>query len=304
MTRNDMFRLHNWKQFYEVYKDEIYKHIVVDNGSSEEYLNELKKTFKDSTIIEMGYNGGCTGAYNTGIRFALTDPEIDAIALIGNDVKIEKGGLTKLYRLLYSKPNYGMVGPVLLKKDSELIENFGYSLSSLTGLTKILHIHQNISGLKGKTIEVDYVSGGANISKRSFYEEAGVGLQDNNLFMYGDERNMALRAARKGYKEIVTSDVLAWHQHINKPNKEGKNQENRNALVGYLIPRNFIYTHKMFYNRSVTYIVVVYLLIKASAVFLKNIFKRPRRQYFYNYLKGIKAGLKGDMDNSYFQNNM
>ena len=304
MTRNDDFRLNHWKQYFEDYRDELYKHIVVDNGSSFEYINDLKKHFPDSTIIELGYNGGCTGAYNAGIKYALSDPKVEAIALIGNDVKIEKGGLTKLYKLLFSHPDYGMVGPVILKKDSDIIESFGCSLNLRTGLSTILNSGRNISELRGKTMEVGYVAGGANISKRSFYETDGVGLQDENLFMYGDERNMALRAVRKGYKEIVTSDVLAWHQHINKQYLSGKNEDARNPMVGFLIARNFTYTQKEFFNRRITYIAVAYLLLNAVAVFLRHITNKTRRQYFYNYLKGIKAGLRGNMDNTFIRQSL
>lgn len=303
ITRNDDFRVEHWKQYFEEYKDELYMHIVVDNGSSYEYINHLKKTFPNSIIIELGFNGGCTGAYNAGIKYALKDPEIDAIALIGNDVRIEKGGLTKLYKLLYSNTEYGMVGPVILKKDSDIIENFGYSLNPRTGLPTILNLNRNISELIGKTMEVGYVAGGANISKRSFYEEDGVGLQDENLFMYGDERNMALRANSKGYKEMVTSTVLAWHQHINNQNQEKKGGE-RNSVVGYLIARNFVYTQKLFFTRRITYQISGYLILRAIAVFLKHITSKSRRQYFYNYLKGMRAGLRGDMDNTFIRSSM
>lgn len=300
MTRDDDFRLGPWKEYYEDYKDELYRHVVVDNGSSSEYLDNLKEAFPDSTIVELGYNGGCTEAYNAGIKIALEDPEVDAIALIGNDVKIEKGGLTKLYTLLFSKPEYGMVGPVILRKDSDIIESFGCSLNQRTGLPTILYLNCKVTALKGKTMEVGYVAGGANISKRAFYEVDGVGLQDENLFMYGDERNMALRAARKGYKEVVTSDVLAWHQHI--PNK--KNACSHNPIVGFLIARNFVYTQKIFFNRRITFQVVAYRILVAVAVFLKHINNKNRRQYYYNFMKGIIAGLKGDMDNSFIRKSL
>ena len=71
LTRNDDFRLVPWKMYFKDYKDELYEHIVVDNGSTPEYQRKLREAFPDSTHIELGYNGGCTGAYNAGIRHAL-----------------------------------------------------------------------------------------------------------------------------------------------------------------------------------------------------------------------------------------
>lgn len=87
LTRNDDFRLVPWKMYFQDYKDELYEHIVVDNGSTPEYQRKLREAFPDSTHIELGYNGGCTGAYNAGIRHALQNPEIDTVMLIGNDIK-------------------------------------------------------------------------------------------------------------------------------------------------------------------------------------------------------------------------
>ena len=63
LTRNDDFRLVPWKMYFKDYKDELYEHIVVDNGSTPEYQRKLREAFPDSTHIELGYNGGCTGAY-------------------------------------------------------------------------------------------------------------------------------------------------------------------------------------------------------------------------------------------------
>ena len=37
LTRNDDFRLVPWKMYFQDYKDELYEHIVVDNGSTPEY---------------------------------------------------------------------------------------------------------------------------------------------------------------------------------------------------------------------------------------------------------------------------
>lgn len=41
LTRNDDFRLVPWKMYFQEYKDELYEHIVVDNGSTPEYQRKL-----------------------------------------------------------------------------------------------------------------------------------------------------------------------------------------------------------------------------------------------------------------------
>lgn len=292
MTMNDDFRLSAWKSYYDEYKDEISEHIIVDNGSTQEYQDLLHDTFPTSTIIELGYNGGCTGAYNAGIRKALTNPIIDAILLIGNDVRIEKGGLTKLYGILFSNPEYGMIAPVLLKKDSQIIECFGSTLNLKNGDAKGIYSKQPITEIGKKTMEVGLVPGGANLSKRIFYEPEGVGLQDENLFMYCDERDMALRAKKKGYLTIATSEALSWHQHIDRIGNL------RDPRTEYLRARNYIYVANKHFSKKTKYIELIMRLTRQTALYFRDIRIKERRIQYYYYLKGVVAGLRNNMDNS------
>ena len=59
ITYNDGYKFKEWVEHYQEYKSELYLHIIVDNGSEDEYMAQLKSTFTDSIIIERGKNGGC-----------------------------------------------------------------------------------------------------------------------------------------------------------------------------------------------------------------------------------------------------
>ena len=129
ITYNDDYKFTEWLGHYQEYKDELYLHIVVDNHSCEEYASKLRTFFPCSKIIRRSSNGGCTYAYNDGIKVALADKNVDAILLIGNDIRLPAGELTKLYPFLYRDEGLGMVAPVVLKKDSEVIESVGCFIS-------------------------------------------------------------------------------------------------------------------------------------------------------------------------------
>ena len=103
-----------------------------------------------------------------------------------------------------------MVGPVMLRKDSKIIENYGVNMSLFN--TQFLYSGREYLNNFPDMI-VDVVPDGASMSKRPFYEK--VGLQGEVLFMYCDERNMPYRAKRAGFPEAVTAK--AWHQHIINP---------------------------------------------------------------------------------------
>lgn len=187
VTYNDGHKLDEWIEHHQLYKDELYRHVIVDNGSTPKYMKMIERSFTGSHIIKRATNSGSTGAYNDGIRFALSDPEIDAIMLIGNDIRIEHGGVTKLYKFLMSNTQYGMVAPVLLAKDSEIVDDFGCEILK-TLYMKPYDIGRHFADVETKDRVVTSVTGGMNIAKRNFYER--IGFQDEKLFMYSDEVDM------------------------------------------------------------------------------------------------------------------
>ena len=42
ITYNDGYKVNEWFRWYEEYKDELYKLIIVDNGSDPEYLKQVE----------------------------------------------------------------------------------------------------------------------------------------------------------------------------------------------------------------------------------------------------------------------
>ena len=240
ITYNDGYKFKEWVDHHELYKDELYMHIIVDNGSNPEYLTMVEQNFANSTIIKRTTNGGCTAAYNDGIRIALSDPEVDAIMLIGNDMKLERGGITRLSQFLDSNLTYGMVAPIILDKDSDSIEDFGCEISRFL-MMKPYDAGKKYSEISVSERIVTSVTGGMNLSSRKFYEK--VGFQDDNLFMYSDEVDMAIRSKEAGFKMAVTAEVKSWHQHINLDGTQIRN--NSSTFLG---SRNKVYLAKKYFG--------------------------------------------------------
>lgn len=291
ISYNDNYKFDQWFSYYNEYKEDIYLHIIVDNGSEPEYLSRLESVFQTSIIIKRKENGGCTRAYNDGIRYAMKDPEVDSIMLIGNDIRLSKKGVALLHEFLYSNNRYGMVSPIMFAKDSEIVENYGCYFDFFYTMQ---------SWDKGKTIEeikeeykiVDLVPGGMNMAKRSFYEE--IGLQDENLFMYSDEPDICLRAKEKSFLFATTKKVFSWHQHIN-PNATVLRQ----PLAPYLIARNYIYISKKHFSLLRYGINLFYFFLRACMVKLKSFASSKEKQLYATYLvKGMINGIKGNMDNT------
>lgn len=290
ISYNDDYKFEEWFSYYKEYKDDIYKHIIVDNGSEPDYLDRLESVFCNSIIIKRKENGGCTNAYNDGIRYALQDPEVDSIMLIGNDIKLSKNGISLLHKFLFSNDKYGMVSPIMFAKDSMTIENYGcyfdffYNMQSRDKNKEIEDIEENHR-------IVDLVPGGMNLAKRSFYEE--IGLQDENLFMYADEPDICFRAREKGYIFATTKEVFSWHQHIN-PNKSMYRQ----PLAPYLIARNYVYISKKHLSFMRCILNLSYFFIRVCSVKLKSLASSEEKKLYASYLlSGMINGIQGNMDN-------
>jgi GT2 family glycosyltransferase len=267
ITYNDDYKINEWINNYLDYKDDLYLHIIVDNNSELEYFNKVKDKFKDSVIIRRESNGGCTGAYNDGIKYALSDKLVDSIMLIANDMRLEVGGISKCYDFLRSDPTLGMIEPVILEKDSYIINDFGCEISK-TLFMKSYKAGENLSDLQEDFHYADAVTGGMNLASREFYEV--VGLQDENLFMYSDEVDMGLRAKKHGFKMAATKNVLAWHQHIN----ENKKVDKRHPFSMYLIARNKVYLGRKHFGVLVSLYVFGYLIFLSLKVLLIVLIKR------------------------------
>ena len=283
LTMNDYHVLDQWEGFYVMHKDVIYKHIIVHNTTNKDYEDLIASKFTDSVIITRETNGGTTGAYNTGIKEALKDSEVDAIMLIANDCKITSESIEELYKLLFSSKSIGAVAPILLEKDDKTIVAYGENLTKYAGLDRLYH-NQLLSASLPETVECECLPGGMNLVKREVYEK--VGLQDESLFMYCDENEFFLRVGAAGYRIIATSKALSSHCHINIAGKQ-----RNGGLAWFYINRNQLILCRNYSTIFDTLYLFIqrffYYGVKLSVTFLLE--KRPSKIYYY-YL-GLVLGI-------------
>lgn len=282
---NEKFRLKEWVKYSKKYIDSIRLHIIVNNGKPEDrdYLNEY---FPNSIIINSN-NKSLTNAINRGIRYALKDDKIDTILLIANDFTSTNDDIKKLYDFLQSD-NYSVVAPVVLQKDSNLIEAYGQTIKRYT-----LRFYGNFKNIdiKDKSIPdkliVNTVPGGFNLSRRKYYED--VGLQDESLEMYADEIDNGIRAQKYNKIIAVTKSVVSHHQHTLP-----KGKKYRNRMAGFYVGRNYVFLAKKHYGLLTVMICTVSQLTTGSKVLIGDIVKLrgwDKLVYRIYFFIGIFSGL-------------
>lgn len=271
---NESFRLNKWVEFYDNYKEDLSLHIIVNNGNSSD-TPTLKKAFPGSIVLE-SEGGNLLAAYNKGTNYSLKDPDVDAIMQITNDVKFEKGAIRKLYNLLNSEKNLAVIGPVVLQKDSFLVESYGIDYCKKTGEQTYPYYGKELSEISESIRKVSYVPAGTILQKRKAIER--MGQQDENLNMYCDERDMYFRLEKLGYYEAVTKTAIAWHQHINRPGSE-----DRSLRAPYFSSRNSIYLlHKHSGRYKAIICAMKVLLYEELLLFYHLIHKKNHHKLYFD----------------------
>jgi GT2 family glycosyltransferase len=282
---NEGYQLRQWEIFYKEYRDEIYLHIIVDNGSNPAYLEEIKRFFKNSVIIERSNNGGNTAAFNDGIKYAL-EHGADSILLITQDIRILGGSIVKLYNLLYSASDIGVVGPILMRGDeTDTIEEYGSKVDLKTMINSKYYIGHTLNNRLPEQIDVDFVAGGINLSKAEAYKKAG--LFDESLFMYYDEQDWDIRVKKSGLRLLVTKSAQAWHHHNYRSKKNI-----RQPFAIYLLYRNQMVLLRKFTTTGNMLRVGCCLLIQLPRQTWRLLIRRYFRHFLAHYL-GVFCGLLG-----------
>lgn len=280
---NEDFRLKQWINLYNEYKSEIYLHVIVNNGEEED--SEMLKSYFPDSIVLYSSSNNMTHSYNVGVQEIMKDKEVDAIMQITNDIRFQSGTISLLYERLMSDPELAVVGPVMLKRDSDIIESFGYIIPKYYSDAVALYRNTPYKDLKEDFKYVSFVPGGAIMVKRSAYDEFG--LQDEKIHMYNDERDMYIRLDKMGYKEGILCTAKAWHQHEYRPGSSM-----RTPMATYLTTRNRVYITSKYYNCFVTFFVSLRLFVLAFLRLLMHTFvRREIREYDVANIKGVLHGL-------------
>ncbi|MBO6082013.1 MAG: glycosyltransferase family 2 protein, partial [Bacteroidales bacterium] len=122
----EWFRAEAWKQYYDGYKDDVYLHVIVNNGDAAD-TEKLQALFPESLVLR-SETPNMMASYNLALREILRHPEVDAIAQIVNDIRLSPGALGIMYDFLMREPGLAMVSPVLLKKDSDIVDSLGCTI--------------------------------------------------------------------------------------------------------------------------------------------------------------------------------
>lgn len=187
--------------------------IMVDNASSDNSIEAIKKHFPKVKIIPLKKNIGFAAAINKGITISSGD----YIFIINNDIIFDKNFLTILVENMEGDPHIGIAGGKIyyLKPKNKILFS-GSRFDPWTGLIKRLpHPDQKK--------ESEWIQGCAMLIKRSVIQK--IGLFDENFFFSFEDLDFCKRAKKASFKIIYYSQAVAWHKEGATIDKKGLRQK-------------------------------------------------------------------------------
>lgn len=185
--------------------------LVVDNGSTDDSVSQLRAHYPDLDLLLTGANLGYAGGNNTGIRYALAHAA-DYIFVLNNDIVVVHKTLSRLVEAMPMVERCGIATPLIACFSApDRVWTLGADFDRRTFETRRLHADAPVSETRGFPIsEVAVAPGSAMLIDRKALEH--VGLMDEDFFLYYEETEWCIRVAEAGCKIIAVPDALVLHK--------------------------------------------------------------------------------------------
>ena len=204
--------------------------IVVDNGSTDNSLETVRKNYPQVKIIENNMNMGFAYANNQAAKAA----KGEYVAFLNNDTTVDKNWLIELLRPIYNNREVVASGSKVLSIDGKKID-FAGGMINFEG--KGFQVDYGIPVEQDSSNEykfLPFVNGGAMMVDKKVFLDAG-GF-DEDFFAYYEDVDFGWRLWVLGYKVIFSPRSIVYHHH------HGTSRAISEDKLRFLKERNSIYS--------------------------------------------------------------
>jgi GT2 family glycosyltransferase len=180
--------------------------IVVDNGSTDGSVEQIKQDFPEVQLCVLDHNAGPCVGDNVGIEQARGR----YIALLNNDTEAEPRWLEELVKAIEAHPEAGFCASKLVLYDRrDLIDTAGDCFSVAGAAEKRGHLDRADKPEYNCLQEVFGACSGAALYRRAMLDD--IGLLDEDLFISFEDVDLSFRAQLKGYKCLYVPQAVVYH---------------------------------------------------------------------------------------------
>ncbi|WP_431293694.1 glycosyltransferase family 2 protein [Pedobacter sp. P26] len=258
--------------------------IIVDNGSSENFIPIWQDRYPQVKFIHSEVNLGFAGGNNLGIGAA----DGDYLFLVNNDTEFTAGLLETLVGTFQDFPDTGIVCPkIRYFEHPGKIQYVGFTeLTSITARNQCVGQFEDDKGQYDQRVFITaFAHGAAMMVSREACQRAG--LMAENFFLYYEEMDWSLNIRKAGFKIRVNTSALIYH-------KESVSVGADSPLKIYYMNRNrilLVRKHFVFYKQ------VLFCIYFGLIVFPRNFLRFLIRGKF-KHIAAICRAVYWNLSNS------
>ena len=187
-----------------------YKILVVDNGSTDDSINVIKKEYPDIEILKLDSNIGYAAGNNAGFEL-LKNKNPKYIIFLNNDTIVDKYFIEPLIKPLQINSEIGQTVPKIYYADK--IDRIWYA-GGKVNLWLGLVYHEGIRKKDTASLMIakftDYATGCCFAMRyKDFSELHGF---DTNFPMYGEDVDLSMRVKASGKNILFEPSSMIWHK--------------------------------------------------------------------------------------------
>ena len=198
---------------------------VVDNNSSDNSCEMIKKEFPQVRLIENKENKGFGAANNQAIK----QSNAKYVFLLNTDTLLINNAIKILFDYMEENPQIGACGGNLYDANGRHVHCYGHYKTFTSKMVKTFKLgaffpkEKAINEDKGENErdefkEVDIIVGANLMMRKCVLDE--VGIFDEEFFLYDEETELQFRIKKAGYKIMLNPSSKIAHL-------EGKSTKNR-----------------------------------------------------------------------------
>lgn len=193
--------------------EQAYEVLFVDNGSRDASAEQAER-FADVKVHRLGKNYGYCGGNNIGAELATGA----RLVFLNQDVVVHRSWLRELVGAVESDPaikaaHANVIHPwnaefAAKERESSVGAAYAGELSRLGFVA-----YQRFSPDE-QAIDTLFLSGVSIILKREAIDEIGGYVFDPDMFLYGEDVDLALRIRTAGYRTVLAPRAVVYHSHV------------------------------------------------------------------------------------------
>ena len=213
-----------------------YEIILVDNNSTDDSIEFIKKNYPSTIIIKLEKNYGFAYPCNVGAKNAKGDYYL----FLNNDTKVTPNFITELFQVALQDKKIAVLQSLLLKSDNEVdssgdfIDSFGRAYNSKIIPTEV----KNILSARAAAMLV---------RKDVFSELEGF---DKNFYVSFEDVDFGWRAWICGYRVVLVPTSIVYHKKgttVNKIRSQIRFHGVKNELILNMTNFELYYVVKSFF---------------------------------------------------------